>query len=784
MSALPQRFGKYNIIEFIGEGGFGAVYKAEDTTLERTVALKLLHPALNRDQAFIQRFEAEAKMAAQLEHPNIVRVYEVGDVDGRRYLAMEYVDGKSLAQLLSDVGRLPAQQALQIARSVASALEAAHRKRMTHRDVKPSNILIRSDGMALLADFGLAKAVESSYLATLTTSSQIIGTLRYMSPEQAEQGQLDHRADIYSLGVVLYEMLTGRPPFTGDTAIQLIRAHADHEPPAPSQFNRQITPAVESVILTALAKDPERRFASAKEMAHALEQAVTKGIVVRRGPVHVSKAKPKHAAKRSRVWSLVAGFSAVVCVIAAIIVVLLVNKFGSITGAIPTSTTISQAKPPHMATLAQPTASAPTPEEIEPTETPEPSATSTQPPPTVIPEPTIDRGGTMTAEVQAMAAAVAATLTAQPTATTARTSTPTTTQTPVATPAPTATPASRVEDGLPPAYQIDIADGATQGGQGAMVIRLARGDGEAIKNQRFRIYGQKRDLADNWVIDGSSIVSGYTDSAGTVAFDLDAGLYILSSDFIGNNWGDAYEVEGKHSVPVEAGNVTTVRIALAQLLVGFRYGDGAPVENQRVRIYTQQQDLAGNWVTEGSSVASVYTNNAGTGVFDLVPGYYIVSSDFDGYNWGNAYDVEGVSDYAVLPGQVTRLVADLGTLVVGATDTSGTPLENVRVRVYFQEKDISNTPIAGDSILSAYTDNSGAARFDLTPGQYVVSVDGSYTYNVPVEAGHVWNQWAIHRAALDFVVPFRARDGAAVTAITGGDRPLSRRPAKPSSTNG
>ena len=317
----PRRVGKYEILGEIGQGGFATVYKARDTTLERTVALKVLRRELLHDPVFVERFKAEAKMAAQLEHPNIVPIYEVGEYQGIHFLAMQYIEGQTLAGVLQVRGQLTVQQALKIVQDVAAALDEAHRKGMIHRDIKPSNILIRNEGTVLLSDFGLAKAADASFAASLTSTGQIMGTLRYMSPEQAEQKPVDHHADLYSLGIVLYEMLAGRPPFVGETAIQMIRAHADTPPPPPSQFNKAITPAIESVILRSLAKDPERRHPSAGQMARALERAITVGAVEKMPvpPEKRSEPEPKPEPKPKRLrWPVVlAGLAVVLCVLAA-----------------------------------------------------------------------------------------------------------------------------------------------------------------------------------------------------------------------------------------------------------------------------------------------------------------------------------------------------------------------------------------------------------------------------------------------------------------------------------
>jgi len=680
-TSIPTEFGKYTIIEQIGQGGFGTVYKARDTTLERTVALKVLHPALINDPVFVERFQAEARMAAQLEHPNIVRVYEVGEHEGRHYLAMEYVEGQSLAQLLEAQGRLTPQQALKVVRDVASGLEAAHRKQLIHRDIKPSNILIRSDGTALVTDFGLAKAAEASLAASLTTSSQVLGTLRYMAPEQAEQKPVNHLADIYAFGVVLYEMLAGRPPFIGDTAIQLIRAHADKRPPPPSEFNKAITPAVESVVLRALAKKPEERYPTAGKMTRALEGAVTKGVGETQTPTWPgAPAEPARPARGFRWAPVIAGaLLLLLCGIVAGALALFSGGLGL--GSQPTPTAVALA--PLEAATATPAS----------TPSPLPAATATAPPPTP-------------------------------------------TETP--SPPPTSEPSSAAgEEELPPAYTITMEVGSTEPGEGKLAIQLLRGDGQAMTDKVFGVYHQKQDLAGNWVVDGSRIDYERTDSTGVAAFSLEPGSYILGADFTGYNWGDAFDHEGIANLPVEAGSVTTIKVQLGRLVVGFLYGDGTPIKGVLVAVYPQKQDLAGNWVT-GSRLDYGKTDNAGTTVFNLTPGRYIISADLNGYNWGDAYDVEGVANFAVPAGEVTTLIVKRGWLSVGFVDADGSPVQGQRVYVYGQREDVGGNTIPWDNSFDyGSTDNTGIVSFSLTPGLYAMKIDGEYTFDVPVEAGRI-----------------------------------------------
>jgi formylglycine-generating enzyme required for sulfatase activity/tRNA A-37 threonylcarbamoyl transferase component Bud32 len=270
--SLPEKLGKYKIIEEVGRGGFADVYKAVDTTLDRTVALKFLEPRLLREPTFVERFQREAKLAANLKHPNIVFIHEFGWEAGTVYIAMEFLEGRTLKEVILQEGALPAARIVNMVGQIASALDYAHGRGLVHRDIKPSNIMVGADDHVTVMDFGIAKAATQT---ALTTTGRIFGTPEYMSPEQAEGlEEPDARSDVYSLGVVVYEMFTGKVPFSGTTPLSIMRGHADKPPPRPSQINPAVSPAVEAVLLRALAKKREARHQSAGEMAQALTTAV------------------------------------------------------------------------------------------------------------------------------------------------------------------------------------------------------------------------------------------------------------------------------------------------------------------------------------------------------------------------------------------------------------------------------------------------------------------------------------------------------------------------------
>lgn len=262
---------RYVLEEELASGGMGGLWLAHDEVLGRPVAVKVLHDHLARDDGILERFRLEAVAAARLSHPAVVRVFDTGIDDGVCFIVMELVEGRSVADLLSERGGLPPAEAARIVRGVLQALAHAHREGVIHRDVKPGNILVGRDGMVKLADFGIAKAAFAE--GDVTTTGNLLGTSRYLSPEQVTGGEIDERSDLYSAGIVLYELLTGRPPFDGQTHIATATMRLTSDPPPPGSLRPGIPRALEAVVMRSLAREPEARFQTAEEMSAALERA-------------------------------------------------------------------------------------------------------------------------------------------------------------------------------------------------------------------------------------------------------------------------------------------------------------------------------------------------------------------------------------------------------------------------------------------------------------------------------------------------------------------------------
>jgi serine/threonine kinase PknH len=265
-------FGRYRLLELLGRGGMGEVWRAHDTDTDRVVAVKVLPTHLSADSEFQQRFRREAHAAARLNNPHVIPIHHYGEIDGKLYVDMRLIEGRDLQTVLDD-GPLDPARAVRIIEQVARALHAAHKVGLIHRDIKPSNIILDADDFAYLIDFGIARAIDET---RMTKSGNTIGTFAYIAPERLDtRAEEDARADIYSLACVLYECLTGQPPFPGDSMAHLVTAHLTTPPPRPSTARPNVPAGVDDVIATGMAKDPNQRYATTIELADAARDAVT-----------------------------------------------------------------------------------------------------------------------------------------------------------------------------------------------------------------------------------------------------------------------------------------------------------------------------------------------------------------------------------------------------------------------------------------------------------------------------------------------------------------------------
>jgi eukaryotic-like serine/threonine-protein kinase len=263
---------RYKLLKRVGDGGMAIVYQAHDLILDRIVAVKILRSEFSNDEQFIKRFHREAESATSLNHPNIVSIYDVGEEEDTYFIVMEYVEGKTLKDLIKEQGRIPIEQSLSIMKQITSAITHAHDHHIIHRDIKPHNILLNRDGEAKVTDFGIAMAMTS---ATITHTNSVLGSVHYFSPEQARGGITNEKSDIYSLGIVLYEMVTGELPFSGESPVTVALKHLQEEVKSPKAINPFIPQSIENIIYKALAKDPFHRYGSVDELEKDIDTALS-----------------------------------------------------------------------------------------------------------------------------------------------------------------------------------------------------------------------------------------------------------------------------------------------------------------------------------------------------------------------------------------------------------------------------------------------------------------------------------------------------------------------------
>ncbi|MGZ6727573.1 MAG: protein kinase domain-containing protein [Gaiellaceae bacterium] len=321
--------GRYRIERPLGHGGMASVYLGRDTELERPVAIKLLAENLAGDDEFRRRFVREARLAARLSDPNIVSVYDAGENDGRPYIVMEHVDGETFAELLARRGRLAPDEASELAAQAASGLAHAHQAGLVHRDIKPQNLILRRDGTVKIADFGIARAAETT---SITMAGTVLGTAAYLAPEQAMGEEVTAAADVYSLGAVLYELLTGRPPFEFETLADLADQQGRMQITPVRELAPEVPPELEDVVMRCLARNPAYRPASAGELARLLSGGEAPTQPLQR-PTAVQAPARRVSGDRRKLWLALA----VVVALAAILLAVILAGRGSHSSSPPTT---------------------------------------------------------------------------------------------------------------------------------------------------------------------------------------------------------------------------------------------------------------------------------------------------------------------------------------------------------------------------------------------------------------------------------------------------------------
>src|SRR3954451_18098253 len=339
---------RYELEELVGTGGMSSVFRAHDRLLDRKVALKVLHEQYTADADYVERFRHEARAVAALSHPNIVTVIDRGEHEGRQFIVFEYVAGENLKRLIERRGPAPVATALELAMQIGRGLSFAHQQGLVHRDVKPQNVLLNGDGQAKVTDFGIARSLDVQH--GMTQTGTVLGTFDYIAPEQAQGHRVDEHTDVYSLGVVLYELLTGEVPFPGENFVAVAMRHINEPPPPIRDRRPDVSPRLEAAVHRAMAKDPADRFQTMAELADELEACLDEvadgGVTLRNARVRVRRRGAPRRRGRRR-WILAAGVLAAAALAAAAVAAFLYDRSNNGSGGSSGGTSAS-ATPPHL----------------------------------------------------------------------------------------------------------------------------------------------------------------------------------------------------------------------------------------------------------------------------------------------------------------------------------------------------------------------------------------------------------------------------------------------------
>lgn len=703
------QFGRYKIIRSLGSGATSEDFLAFDQILQREVALKVLKPMLVADTESFNRFILEAQAAAKLFHNNIATILDVGEIGGRYYIAMRYINGHSLDEAIKQRGKLPWETARKLASQIGGAIEFAHQQGFLHRDIKPKNILVDQNGDFILTDFGLTRAMTDSGLTS--SAASIMGTPAYIPPEIWDDKRASKASDQYSYACVLGEALTGKVLFEGSSNSAIFSKHITGMP----DFNLQglgLPYNVDLIIRKALEKDPQDRFASIAEFtqqflnpgsfigslpsnpAKLIQQAKTTPLA----PENIQQPIKHNAAKILNPLIIVFFLGAVGFFFLQIRKALspIETQNTPIATHEPSGLVENQKATQQVAALILQTTTSDSEPEIETTqETELNSAITTSP------------------QIPA--------------------------QISITMPAPTATILAENESTLlEDKPYIESGSGVSVGyrsGDTKLEVTVIRGDG-ATMDVDFTAYEQSETVT-GAPVKGNYVKGNTYNSVSPAVLFLEPGVYeITTNELKGYYWGTASDVPGQAFVEVKPGQATELVVRLGRLIIGVVRTDGSVVENQYFKIYTQTENVTGNFVADWR-VLSASTDNTGQIYVNLTPGNYLVCTDFIGYNWGDATDCEGEVNIPIKPGEVTKFTIRLAGLTIIAVDSSGRVREGATVRIYAQSESVLGEPVLGDHITTCTVDNTGACIFNLTAGVYAFTIGDETYYDMPLFPGQM-----------------------------------------------